>query len=147
MEPAQQDAGGGRAPGFQFTRRRQFVWKTVLLAATTLSLVPILLMKSEEAAMWWLIALIVVHVVGIAILIAGTKRHHIAPDRRGLAYRVVAIVILSALLYLLGKGVTKYQVGDIVFWGILFAIWAAHTAGLLLLHVRTRREAKACPFA
>lgn len=147
MEPAPHADSGKPAQAFHFARGRQFVWKTVLLAATTLSLVPILLMKSEEAAMWWLIALIVVHVVGTAILVAGTKKHHIAPDRRGLAYRVVAIVILSALLYLLGKGVTKYQVGDIVFWGILFAIWAAHTAGLLLLHVRTRREAKACPFA
>lgn len=133
-------------PALTFTRRRQFLWKTTLLAATTLALVPILLYQDVLWAKLYLVTLIVVHIAGVAVIAIGTKRHHIAPDTRGLVSRIAAIVVLTALLYLAAKGLDT-QVSGWVFWGALFAIWALHTLGLLLLHVRTRREAATCPFA
>jgi hypothetical protein len=131
---------------FTFHGRRQFVWKTVLLAATTLALVPILLSESVWAAQVYLWALVVIHVAGIGIVAYGVKRHHIAPDLRGLAIRVVAILILVGLLYLASQGLERPG-SSFLFWGSLFAIWALHTLGLALLHIRGRREASACPFA
>jgi len=136
---------GSGAPRWVFSRPRQFAWKTALLAATTVSLVPILLWQHVLAAKIYLAALIVVHVVGIGIIAIGVRRHDIAPDRRGLVIRLVGITLLVALLYLASGGVRSTASG-LVFWGALFAIWALHTLGLALLHLKGRREAAACPF-
>lgn len=132
-------------PKMTFERRGQFAWKVGLLAATTVALVPILLMKNEWAATIYLVALAIVHVAGLVVIVVGTKRHHIAPDTRGLAIRLVAIAILLALLYLASKGLSTSTEGY-VFWGSLFAIWLLHTAGLALLHIRGARENAVCPF-
>jgi hypothetical protein len=128
-----------------FERRGQFIWKVVLLAATTIALVPILLMKNEWAATIYLWALVIVHLLGIVVIAIGTKRHHIAPDMRGLVIRLVAIALLVGLLYLASKGLQSSTEG-ILFWGSLFTIWLLHTAGLALLHVRGARENAMCPF-
>lgn len=134
----------------QFTRPRQFWWKTALLALTTVSLVPVLLYKdtllAEQAAVVYVIALVVVHLAGVVVIAIGVRRHQIAPDTRGLVIRLVGIAILVGLLYLAAKGITANAVTDWLFWGTLFAIWALHTLGLALLHLRTRREASVCPF-
>lgn len=134
------------SPAFTFHNRRQFLWKTLLLAATTIALVPILLSKNAWAAQAYLWVLVAVHVGGLFIIGAGVKRHHIAPNLRGLVSRIVGITILVALLYLASKGLQTEAEG-LLFWGALFAIWALHTVGLLFLHVRTRGESAACPFA
>ena len=127
-----------------FEQRRRFLWKTVLLAATTIALIPILLAKSAWAATVYLWALVVVHVAGLFIVAIGVRRRDIAPDRRGLYIRLAAIACLVALLYLASKGL-RTTTQDFLFWGSLFAIWLLHTLGLALLHVKGRREA-ACPF-
>lgn len=128
-----------------FTRRRQFAWKVALLLVTTVALVPILLMKNEWAATVYLVALAVVHVAGVVVIVVGTKRHHIAPDTRGLVIRLVAIALLVGLLWLASKGLSTSAEG-FLFWGSLFAIWLLHTAGLALLHIRGARENTVCPF-
>ena len=93
-----------------------------------------------------LVILVVIHVDGLAIIAVGVKRTHIAPDRRGLAIRLVGIGFLIALLYIASKGL-QTSAEDLLFWGSLFAIWALHTLGLALLHIRSGREtAAACPF-
>src|SRR5688500_6013549 len=65
-------AGSGK--GLVFEDRRRFFWKTGLLAATTIALIPILLSKSEWAAQAYLVALVVVHVAGIFIVAIGVRR-------------------------------------------------------------------------
>lgn len=134
------------ARGLTFERRGQFYWKSALLLATTVALVPILLWRHELAATVYLWFLVAVHVAGLGIIAIGVKRSHLAPDRRGLAIRLVGIAVLVALLYLASKGLEEPAAG-LLFWGSLFAIWALHTLGLALLHVRSGREAAACPFA
>lgn len=133
------------SPQFTFQRGKQFAWKVALLAATTIALVPILLWKHELAATVYLVALVVVHIAGVAVIGIGAKRHHIAPDKRGLYSRLGGIAVLIALLYLASKGLQTSAEGWI-FWGSLFAIWALHTAGLALLHIRGKRENALCPF-
>ncbi len=140
-----QAGGASAAPAFTFQRRGQFAWKVALLLATTIALVPILLMKNEWAATIYLWALVAVHILGIVVIAIGVKRHHIAPDRRGLVIRLVGIALLIALLYLASKGL-RSDIEGFLFWGSLFAIWALHTLGLALLHVRGRREMAVCPF-
>lgn len=136
---------GAAAPRMTFERRGQFVWKTALLLATTVALIPILLLKHAWAAQVYLVILVAIHVVGLGIIAIGVKRTHIAPDRRGLVIRLVGIAFLIALLYVASKGL-RTSTEDFLFWGSLFAIWALHTVGLALLHVRSGREAAACPF-
>jgi hypothetical protein len=133
-------------PRFTFMRRGQFTWKVLLLAVTTIALAPILVWKHELAATIYLIALVVVHIGGFFVVAIGAKKHHIAPDTRGLVIRVIAIVILMVLLYIVSKGLDT-GTADFVFWGSLFSIWALHTLGLALLHIRGRREMAVCPFA
>lgn len=133
-------------PRFVFFARRQFLWKTLLLLATTIALIPILLWKQLYAAEVYLVALIVVHVAGIAIVAIGVKRDQIAPDRRGLVIRLVGITLLVALLWLAAQGLDPNGATGWIFWGSLFAIWALHTAGLALLHIRSGREQSFCPF-
>ena len=136
---------GAAMPRITFERRGQFAWKSALLLATTVALIPILLLKNAWAAQVYLAILVAVHVAGLAIIAVGVKRTHIAPDRRGLVIRLVGIAFLVALLYVASKGL-RTSAEDLLFWGSLFAIWALHTVGLALLHVRSGREAAACPF-
>jgi hypothetical protein len=133
-----------RPPLLAFGNRRTFYWKTGLLAATTLSLAPILLWKHEMAAEVYLVALAAVHVAGLAVIAVGARRQDIAPDARGFAVRLLGILVLVALLGLAANGLTGTR--GVVFWSSLFAIWALHTVGLALLHLRGRREAQMCPF-
>ncbi len=135
----------GAASRLVFTERRRFAWKTALLAATTLALVPVLLLKNTQWATWYLVALISVHVIGAVVIAIGVRRHDIAPDQRGLWIRLIGIAILVALLYMATKGLNG-SFDSVVFWAALFAIWFLHTAGLALLHIKTGREASACPF-
>lgn len=131
-------------PLLSFGNRRRFYWKSAILAATTVALAPILLWKDEMAAMVYLVALTLVHVAGVVVIAVGAKRQDIAPGTRGLVIRLVAIAILVALLWLAAQGLTSGT--SALFWTSLFAIWALHTGGLALLHLRGRRELQACPF-
>lgn len=136
---------GAAAPRLTFERRGQFAWKTALLLATTVALVPILLLKHAWAAQVYLVILVAIHIIGLGVIAVGVKRSHIAPDRRGLIIRLVGIAFLIALLYVASKGL-RTSTEDFLFWGSLFAIWALHTIGLALLHIRSGREVAACPF-
>lgn len=135
----------GPGPRLTFQRRGQFAWKVALLLATTVALIPILLMRDAWAAQAYLWILVAIHLVGLVIIGVGVKRHHIAPDTRGLVIRLVGIALLVGLLYLASKGLQS-DAASWVFWGSLFAIWALHTLGLALLHIRGRREMAVCPF-
>lgn len=130
--------------GLVFNHPVRFWWKTALLAVTTLALVPILLYQSELGAQVYLWFLVVVHVVGLGIFAWGVGRHDIAPSTWGFAGRVIGLVVVSVLLYFVSKGL-QGTVGGVLFWGSLFAIWALHTGGLALLHLRGARETT-CPF-
>ncbi len=133
------------AESWVFFGRRQFLWKTIVLALTTIALIPVLLYKDVMAAQAYLVILIAVHILGGIVILVGVRRHQVAPDARGLIMRLVGLVILIALLALAAKGLTT-ELSDWVFWGALFAIWALHTLGLALLHLRSRREQTVCPF-
>src|SRR5688572_6217770 len=91
-------------PRFTFQRRGQLAWKVGLLLATTIALIPILLSKSGMAAKAYLWILVGGHVAGLSIIAAGVKRHHIAPDTRGLLIRLAGISIRVARLYPASKG-------------------------------------------
>lgn len=112
---------------------------------TTVALVPILLWQHALAAQVYVAFLVAVHVGGLAIFALGVRRQDIAPTRRGLWVRLSGIGLLICLLSLAAKGL-QGRPAAAVFWIALFAIWALHTAGLLLLHIKTDREAAACPF-
>jgi len=131
---------------FTFYQRRQFFLKTALVAATTLAFVPILLYQAEGAALVAITLLIAAHFAGAAVIAYGVRRQQIAPDRRGMVSRLAAITVLVLLIWLAATGLTS-PLSSGLFWGSLFAIWALHTVGLLLLHVRSRREQATCPFA
>jgi hypothetical protein len=137
--------GAGPSSPWVFFGRRQFLFKTILLAVTTVALIPILLLKDTQLGIAYLVGLAAVHVAGLAVIAVGVNRHQIAPDRRGLVIRLVGIAILVALLGLAAEGLGN-DLSSMVFWGALFAIWALHTLGLALLHLRSRREQSVCPF-
>lgn len=128
-----------------FAKQRQFLWKTALLAVTTLALIPILLYKSELAAVIYVVFLLVVHVAGLAVFLIGVRREDIAPSRRGLWLRLAGIAAAVLLLGLAAEGL-RNEIRSAVFWASLFAIWGLHTAALSLLHIRGRPVADACPF-
>lgn len=130
-------------PRVEFRHRARFVWKTTLLLVTFLALVPILLYRDVLGAKVYLWFLVGVHAVGLAVFSWGVSRHDVAPSTRGFVGRLVGLAVVAGLLYLASKGLDS-EVGSLVFWGTLFALWAIHTAGLLLLHLRGRSES--CPF-
>lgn len=132
--------------GWLFYQRRQFALKTILIAVTTVAFIPILLYKAEMAAVIAIALLIIAHVAGAVVIAIGVKRHQIAPDRRGMVIRLVGLVVLVLLIWLAATGLSGHDLSSAVFWSALFAIWALHTIGLALLHLRSRREQSVCPF-
>jgi hypothetical protein len=133
-------------PRVRFRKPRLFAWKTLVLFVTTIALVPILLYKSEMAARLYIVYLIVIHIVGLVTFAYGVKREDIAPTRRGLHGRLAGLAFAIGLLFLAEKGL-RTDTGGTIFWWSLFGIWAIHTAGLALLHLRGSKEDQACPFA
>jgi len=131
-------------PRFEFRKKAQYAWKVAMLVITFLALIPILLYQHELGAKAYLWFLIGVHVLGLLIFSIGVQREDIAPSRRGLYGRVAGLVTIVALLYLASKGLAT-TFGTALFWWSLFLVWAIHTLGLALLHIRGRREV-ACPF-
>lgn len=122
-----------------FHKRTQFYWKMGLLAATTLALIPILYYQDQFATKIYLWFLIIVHLAGLVLVFWDVKKEDIAPDRRGLIGRTMGLLTMGVLLYFVTKGLPD-GLGSTVFWFALFGSWALHTAGVLLLHIRTRRE-------
>ncbi len=132
-------------PRFAFGERSKFWWKTSLLAATTLLVVPILAWQHEAAATLYLAFLVFVHVAGIAVFAWGLRRDHIAPTARGLWVRAGGLVFFIAMLAWVAKGL-QTGLSSWLFWLSLFGVWAVHTAALLMMHVRSPNEMAACPF-
>ena len=123
-----------------FAKKRQFAWKTALLAAITLALVPVMLSKHALAAQVYLGALVFIHVVVLAVFVRGVKKEDIAPSPFGLFWRLVGLLVMVALLMMV-----RVDPDSPWFWGSVAAIWGLHTAGLALLHVRAK-EGAGCPF-
>jgi succinate-acetate transporter protein len=126
--------------GLALAKPRQFAFKTLLLATTTLALAPVVLWKSALATQVYLGALVVIHVVALVIFARGVQRKDIAPTRFGLFWRVVGLAVMVALLTMI-----RLVPDSPLFWPSLLGIWAVHTAGLSLLHLRAQEGAK-CPF-
>ncbi len=131
--------------------RALFLWKTALLLVTTIALIPILAWQHEYAATAYVAFLVIVHVLGLGIFAWGVRKHHIAPSRRGLVVRIVGLVVLTGLLLLASKGLSK-DLTSAIFWISLTAIWLLHTVGVAMLHLRRRPAEQAppaglCPFA
>ncbi len=135
---------GTEGPRFEFRHRARFIWKTSLLLITFVALIPILLYQDVLGAKVYLWFLIIVHVLGLGIFSWGVSRQDIAPSTWGFIGRLIGLVTVSALLFLASKGLGS-EFGSLLFWGSLFSLWAIHTGGLVLLHLRGRREA-GCPF-
>ncbi len=138
------DTTGTEGPRFEFRHRARFLWKTTLLLVTFLALIPILLYQDVLGAKVYLWFLIIVHVFGLVVFSWGVTRNDIAPSTRGFLGRIAGLVTVAALLFLASKGLST-EFGTMFFWGSLFSVWAIHTAGLVLFHLRGRREAS-CPF-
>lgn len=111
---------------------------------TFLALIPILLYQNVLGAKVYLWFLGIVHLLGTAVFIIGVRKQDIAPTRKGLWGRIAGLVTIGLLIYLASQGLQS-EFGTALFWWSLFAVWAIHTAGLLLVHLRGRREAS-CPF-
>lgn len=141
--PAAAPTRAARASPIRFERVPAFLKKSAILLVTTLAFVPVLASRSTIGAGLYLGLLLAVHVAGLFVVLAGIRRGELAFDRRGVALRVAAVVVVLALLGLAAKGVEGPM--DAVFWLSLLAIWLLHTAGLALLHLRGARDA-GCPF-
>ncbi len=139
------DESTATGPRIEFHSRAKFWWKQFLLFTTFLALIPILLYQSALGAKVYLWFLGLVHVFGTLVFIIGVKKEDIAPTRRGLWGRIAGLVTIGALIYLASQGLRPDEFGTALFWWSLFAVWAIHTAGLLLFHLRGRHE-KTCPF-
>jgi hypothetical protein len=123
-----------------FAHRRQFAWKTALLALITLALAPVVLWKHALAAQAYLVLLVVVHVSALAVFVVRTRREDIAPSPFGLFWRAVGLAVAVALLTMIRlDGASPW------FWPSLAGIWAVHTAGLSVLHIRAA-DGTTCPF-
>lgn len=145
-EPEPRTAGPKAASrGLEFRHKARFAWKVTLLLVTFVALIPILLYQDVLGAKVYLWFLVGVHLLGLVVFGWGVSRHDIAPSTRGFVMRVVGLVAVAALLYLASKGLDS-AFGSVLFWGSLFTLWAVHTGGLLLVHVRGRGET-GCPFA
>jgi hypothetical protein len=123
-----------------FAKKRQFAWKTTLLAAVSLGLGVVVLSKEAVVAQLYLGLLVAVHVAGLAMFAIKVDRRDIAPSRFGLLWRATGLAVMLALLTLI-----RLQPDSAVFWPSLGAIWAIHTAGLSVLHLRAV-EGAPCPF-
>ena len=145
-ETAARATADRQASGWRFRNGRTFAWKTILLAVATFAFAPILLYESILGVQVYLAALVAVHVVGLATFAWGVTRHDIAPTRRGFIGRIGGLLFAGVFLFIAEKGL-RTETGSALFWWSLFGVWAAHTIGLLLLHLRSEAEDKACPFA
>lgn len=141
MDSAQAEAKGW----FEFRHKAKFVWKAVTLFITFAAVIPILLYQHEIGAQWYLAFLVAVHVIGLLVFGWGVAKEDIAPTTWGFVGRLIGLVSVGVLLYFVSKGVTDTPTGSAVFWGSLFGLWAIHTGGLLLVHLRGR-EGSGCPF-
>jgi len=142
--PAEAAIPVGQAPRFEFRKKAQFAWKVFTLFITFVALIPILLYQDELGARIYLWFLVGVHVLGLVIFTIGVKREDIAPSKWGFYGRLIGLAITVGLLYWASQGLQS-KFGTLAFWWSLFSIWAVHTGGLALLHIRGRNET-ACPF-
>ncbi len=141
--PAQGEATGPSG-WFEFRNKARFVWKTLTLLVTFLALIPILLFQHELGAEVYLWFLVLVHVIGLVVFSWGVAKEDVAPTKWGFMGRLIGLVSVGILLYFVSKGLNT-DMGSLVFWGSLFGLWAIHSAGLLLFHLRGR-EGSNCPF-
>ncbi len=130
---------------FEFRNKARFVWKAIVLFVTIAAFIPILLYQHDLGVKWYLGFLVGVHVLGLIVFGWGVKKEDIAPTKWGLIGRLIGLASVGILLYFVSKGVTDTDAGSIIFWSSLFALWAIHTGGLLLVHLRGR-EGSNCPF-
>ena len=128
------------ARGIYLAAPKSLLWKSLLLLATTLAFVPILLMKHELAGAIYVGALVLVHVVGLVAIVVKSGGAW-WQDKRGLAWRLGGIAVLSVLLSIVGKGLVGAT--GLIFWGTLGLIWFLHTVGALIFHLRG--DPRACP--
>ena len=132
----------GRA--FEFRKKAQFAWKVFTLLATFVALIPILYFQSELGAQVYLWFLVGVHILGLAVFLVGVKKEDIAPSKWGFYGRLIGLAVTGVLLFWAAKGL-QTELGTAAFWWSLFLIWAIHTGGLALLHIRGKHETT-CPF-
>ncbi|MGH2671089.1 MAG: hypothetical protein ACRDH5_18590 [bacterium] len=137
---ASSEAPAGWLDSLAFAKKRQFAWKTALLAAITLALVPVMFSKSALAAQAYVVALVAIHLGALAVFAKGVQRKDLAPSRFGLFWRATGLAVMVALLMMI-----RLDVASAWFWPSLLSIWGVHTAGLTLLHVRAK-EGAGCPF-
>jgi FtsH-binding integral membrane protein len=123
-----------------FAKKRQFAWKTALLAVLTVGLGLVVLSKHAMAAQAYLVLLIAVHVGGLVVLALRTEKRDLAPSAFGLFWRLTGLAVMIALL-----AMVRLQPDSPWFWPTLAGIWVLHTGGLAMLHVRAA-EGAPCPF-
>lgn len=123
-----------------FAKKRQFAWKSAVLAVVSLGLGVVVLSKHAFAAQLYLSLLVIVHVAGLALFALRVERRDLAPSWFGLFWRLTGLAVMLALLTMI-----RLQPDSPYFWPSLGAIWAIHTAGLSVLHLRAV-EGASCPF-
>ncbi|MGB1586510.1 MAG: hypothetical protein ACPHID_05635 [Thermoplasmatota archaeon] len=144
---AQQTEATPDGPRFEFRKKAQFAWKVFTLFITFVALIPVLYFQDALGAQVYLWFLVGVHVIGFIIFGIGVKKEDIAPSKWGFWGRMIGLVTTALLLYWASQilDTDPDALQTMAFWWTLFAIWAIHTGGLALLHIRGRRET-ACPF-
>lgn len=144
---AQQTEAPAEGPRFEFRKKAQFAWKVFTLLITFVALIPVLYFQDVLGAQVYLWFLVGVHLIGFVIFGIGVKKEDIAPSKWGFWGRMIGLATTVGLLYWASQhlGTDRDALQTTAFWWTLFTIWAIHTGGLALLHIRGRRET-ACPF-
>ncbi len=119
---------------------RLFLVKAVSVFVLSLALVPLVAMKQQLPAMIYAGGLVVLHIFVLVAYFYRVRFGELDPDRRSLIARVVALVVVSYLLF----AASVFEPGTPI-WPMtlqMLGVSVLHTLILLLLMVRIDRPGR-----
>lgn len=123
------------------TNPRLFILKTLSVFALSLALVPLVAMKQQFPAVLYAGGLVVLHIVVLLVYVYRVRFRDLDADRRSLIARVVALAVVSYLLF----AASSFEAGTPLMPMTLqmLGVSALHTIILALLMVRVEPGAAA----
>ena len=116
---------------------RLFLVKTASVFLLSLALVPLVAMKQQLPAMLYAGGLVILHIFVLAAYLYRVRFGDLDPDRRSLVARIVALAVVSYLLF----AASVFEPGTPI-WPMtvqMLGVSVLHTAVLVLLMVRIER--------
>jgi hypothetical protein len=113
---------------------RVFLWKAASVYALTALIFPLLRFKDGIPAIAYVGALLLLHVVVLALYLYRTQVRSLDSDWRSLAARVAALVFMGYLLAVVGRSGASASNGVLI--AQIVAVASLHTTLLALLNVR-----------